>query len=175
MVNEIVVLRYGHRSIRDYRVTSHCGLVARALGATKIVICGEEDPSLTKSIDDVVYRWGGDFKVAFADSWRKQVKEYKEKGYLIVHLTAYGLPISEKIGELRKSEKVLVVIGSQKVEREVYEVADHNISITNQPHSEIGALAITLDHLFEGKELEKDFGGNIRVVPSEKDKHVIKS
>ena len=56
-----------------------------------------------------------------------------------------------------KEQKIAVLIGSQKVEREVYEKVDYNIAITHQPHSEIAALAIFLDRYQEGKELEKKF------------------
>jgi len=46
MEKNVAVLRYGHRPYRDLRVTTHCCLVARALGAEKIVIQGCEDPAL---------------------------------------------------------------------------------------------------------------------------------
>lgn len=45
---QIVILRYGHRDIRDYRVTSHCALVARAFGAEKIIIEGNPDEQIKK-------------------------------------------------------------------------------------------------------------------------------
>ena len=32
----IIVLRLGHRFVRDYRVTTHLALVARSFGANKI-------------------------------------------------------------------------------------------------------------------------------------------
>ena len=57
--------------------------------------------------------------------------------------------------KIKKEQKIAVLIGSQKVEREVYEKVDYNIAITHQPHSEIAALAIFLDRYQEGKELEK--------------------
>ncbi len=93
MTNEIVVLRYGHRIVRDYRVTSHCCLVARALGAQKIIIQGVEDQSIKKSVGDIVKRWGGDFKVEFVDSWKRIIEYYKKKKYLVVHATMYGSQI----------------------------------------------------------------------------------
>ena len=40
--------------------------------------------------------------------------------------------------------------------KEVYEFADYNISVTNQPHSEIAALAILLDKI-NPQYLSKDF------------------
>ncbi len=172
---EIAVLRYGHRLVRDYRVTSHCCLVARAFGAKKVIIAGDEDKSLKKSVDDVASRWGGAFKVEFTDSWRKSLAWFKKKGFFSVHLTMYGLPLQTEIKKLRKKGKVLFVIGSQKVEKEVYEKSDANIAVTGQPHSEIAALAVALDWVQSGKELGKRFAkAKIRVVPQKIGKMVSK-
>jgi len=46
------------------------------------------------------------------------------------------------------------------------------VSIGNQPHSEIAALAIFLDRLFEGKQLKQEFKGKMKIVPSTNDKVV---
>ncbi|MFH1588629.1 MAG: tRNA (cytidine(56)-2'-O)-methyltransferase [Candidatus Diapherotrites archaeon] len=172
---EAVVLRYGHRIVRDARVTTHCCLVARAFGAKKIIICGDQDNELKERIEKLNREWGGEFAVCFSESWRKTVTEHKEKGFFIVHNTMYGQPIQKKEKEIKKHKKILVVIGSQKVEKEVYEKADMNISVTSQPHSEIAALALTLDRIFEGKELEKKFSNEKKkIIPSKKGK-IIKS
>lgn len=171
MVKEITVLRYGHRHVRDYRVTSHCCLVARAFGAKKTEVMGEKDPEIEKTVKEVNARWGKGADVEFYDSWRKRVKHYRDKGFTIVHLTMYGLPIQNVEKKIREKEKVLAVIGSQKVEREVYETADFNVSITTQPHSEIAALAVFLDRIMEGRDLEVKFpGAKIGITPSEKGK-----
>lgn len=167
MEKKAVVLRYGHRPYRDERVTSHCCLVARALGAKKIIIQGKEEASLKKTVKDIVKRWGGHFKIEFSKSWQKTVKEYKKKGWLVVHLTMYGKPLGNTIKKIRKEKKALVIIGSQKVERDVYKESDYNIAIGKQPHSEIAALAIFLDRFFEGKELNKKFSGG-KIVLSKK-------
>ncbi len=173
MVKEIVVLRYGHRHVRDYRVTSHCCLVARAFGASKIEVIGEEDPEIMKTVNEINERWGKGISLEFHENWKKRLNYYKEKGYTSVHLTMYGLPIQEKQKEIRSKEKQLVIIGSQKVEKEVYHESDYNVSVTLQPHSEIAALAVALDRLFEGKELTKEFpGAKIGVEPMEKGKKV---
>ena len=69
---------------------------------------------------------------------------------------------------IRKKGKVLVITGSQKVEVGVYRASDYNVSIGKQPHSEIAALAVFLDRLQSGKELEKKFTG-ARIVLGKKD------
>ncbi len=171
---DIVIIRYGHREVRDYRVTGHCALVSRALGAKKIIVCGEKDESLTKTIKEVNNNWGGKFGVEYTDSWRKAVTELKKKKYKIVHLTMYGLPVQEVEEELQKEKKIAVIIGSQKVERAVYEEADYNVGVTSQPHSEIAAMAVFLDRIQKGAELGLDFkGAKCQIIPQEKGKKVI--
>ena len=167
-MGEIVVLRYGHRPYRDERVTTHCCLVARALGAKRIVIEGEEGASLKKTVSGLVKRWGGGFRLEFAPSWREAVKKAKKRGYKIVHLTMYGKPLEKEIGKIRKAGKIMVIIGSQKVEIGVYRESDFNVSIGKQPHSEIAALAVFLDRHFKGKELGKRFN-KAKIVLTEKD------
>ena len=174
MKQEITIIRYGHREVRDYRVTGHCGLVARAFGAKKMIICGEKDESIVNTIKGVNETWGGKFRIEFTESWKKAVTKLKKEGNLIVHLTMYGMPVQEVEEELQKKKKIAVIVGSQKVEREVYEMADYNISVTTQPHSEIAAMAVFLDRIQQGKELEAEFrGGKCEIIPQEKGKKVL--
>ena len=174
LVREIVVLRYGHRDVRDYRVTSHCALVARAFGAKEIIVCGDTDESMKKSVDDITERWGGPFKVSFEEDWKTAFAKLKKKGFVFAHLTMYGEILIKKEKTLSKKQKICVIIGSQKVEREVYDKVDYNVSVTSQPHSEIAALAVFLDRIQKGKELEKKFKkSKLRIVPQEKGKRVI--
>ncbi|HDN83691.1 MAG TPA: tRNA (cytidine(56)-2'-O)-methyltransferase, partial [Candidatus Altiarchaeales archaeon] len=91
-----------------------------------------------------------------------------------IHLTMYGLNIDEKIAKIRKSKRdKLIIVGGKKVPSEVYEMVDYNIAIGHQPHSEIAALAVFLDRLFEGKELLKDFDGKKKVIPQARGKLLI--
>lgn len=169
----LFVLRYGHRDIRDYRVTSHCCLVARAFGAEKIIIEGNKDETIEKTIHGINSNWGAKFGIEFAESWKKVLKEYKAKKFFVVHLTMYGLPLQKQIAKIRKKKNILLIIGSQKVEGDVYKQADLNIAVTAQPHSEIAALAVALDWIQKGKELEKKFKeAKIIIVPQEKGKKV---
>jgi tRNA (cytidine56-2'-O)-methyltransferase len=47
------------------------------------------------------------------------------------------------------------------------------VSVGNQPHSEVAALAIFLDRHTGGKALEKDLKGRLRIVPNPRGKTVI--
>lgn len=174
---KLTVLRLGHRKKRDPRLTTHVALTARALGADEVIISGEKDEGILNSIKDVSSRWGGNFKVEYRKQWKKIVTEFKEKGALIVHLTMYGLPYQQVISEIKKTDKdLLLVVGSEKVPGEIYKLADYNVSVTSQPHSEASALALFLHDFFEGKELNKKFeNAEIKIVPHKKTKEVIKS
>jgi tRNA (cytidine56-2'-O)-methyltransferase len=162
---EVVVLRLGHRPERDQRVTTHVGLLSRALGARGMYLAGN-DKGIVRSIKRVVAQWGGDFFIEDQVKWRRCIEEWKSSGGRVVHLTMYGLPLSEHEEEIRALEKVLVIVGAEKVPGEIYGLSDYNISVTNQPHSEIAGLAVFLDRIFEGKELNLEFpGAKIKVIP----------
>ena len=172
---KVVVLRLGHRIERDKRITTHVCLSARALGANEAILSDERDSSILESVEDIAQRWGGDFKVSYEKNWRSVLKAKKAEGYEIIHLTMYGLRVQDEIKKIRESGKdKLIVVGGEKVPGEVYQIADYNISVSGQPHSEVAALAITLHELFSGKELEKEFNNpKIKLVPSKAGKTII--
>jgi tRNA (cytidine56-2'-O)-methyltransferase len=169
---QIVVLRLGHRPERDKRITTHVGLVSRAFGATQMLLTGR-DPSVEESLADVVERWGGNFQLKSDVSWKGETIRWKESGGKVVHLTMYGSRMQDVIGEIQSFDKIMVVVGAEKVPAEMYDLADWNVSVGNQPHSEVAALAVFLDHLMHGQELDKDFGGGLEIVPSIRGKQVI--
>ena len=169
----IHVLRFGHRKKRDIRVTSHCCLVARAFGAEKIIIDGDKEDKAEKTLEGVNKRFGKGIIVEQA-GWKKTLKFYKKKGWKIVHLTMYGEQLGERIGEIRKESKVLVFVGAEKVPGEVYKIADWNIGVGNQPHSEIAALAVFLHEFWQGKELTQEFKkAERKIVPNARGKQVL--
>ena len=165
---KLKVLRLGHRYERDKRVTTHLGLVARAFGADGIIISDISDTGVQETILDIVERFGGDFTIEMGENKTKILQEWKKSGGEIIHLTMYGIPLPDTIEQLRESQKdKLVVLGGPKVPPEVYEIATYNVSITNQPHSEIAALAVFLDHLFQGTAFNKKFkNAKFEITPS---------
>jgi len=177
-LTKIYVLRLGHRIERDKRITTHVALAARAFGADKIIITGDKDDKLLETINNVSKEWGGDFQAEYRESWRSVVREFKERKAAIIHLTMYGLPIKQVIDEIRRvriERDLLVIVGGPKVEGEVFTIADYNVAITNQPHSEVSALAVFLDWLHQGKEMEKQHNNaKIKIIPQERGKKVIK-
>lgn len=173
---KITVLRLGHRIGRDKRISTHCALVARAFGAGSIVFTGEHDEEILSSVGKLVQNWGGKFSAAYSPQWRKPIADFKRNGGLVAHLTVYGMPYRgqlERIRKLCRRRPLMVVIGGAKVPSDVYRLADFNVSVTSQPHSEVAALAIFLHDLLEGKELGLKFpGANIAVVPDPVRKNV---
>jgi tRNA (cytidine56-2'-O)-methyltransferase len=164
--HEVVILRIGHRPERDQRVTTHVGLTARALGA-KGMFLASSDKGVAQSIADVAERWGGDFFCQDNIKWRSCIRDWKNSGGIVVHLTMYGLNLPDIIGEIRPNAKILVIVGAEKVPGEIYGLADYNVAVTGQPHSEISSLALFLDHLESGTGLAREFpGAKIRIIPS---------
>jgi tRNA (cytidine56-2'-O)-methyltransferase len=183
---EIEVLRLGHRLPRDERISTHVALVARAFGARSITYSGQHDSSLETSLARICDAWGGNvsgapFTIAYEKAFAQFIKRKKRDGFIITHLSMYGLPLPQVLPEVKKAEKLLIVVGAEQVPREVYELADFNVSVTSQPHSEVAALAITLDRLADGKELlapgpgAPDFKGKLRIEPSAKGKKVARA
>jgi tRNA (cytidine56-2'-O)-methyltransferase len=164
---DVAVLRLGHRPGRDERMTTHIGLTARALGADRVWI----EPaarSTSDTVRDVTERFGGPFEIEVTESPKRVLREWPGS---IVHLTMYGLSVTEVEAEIRATHRenddpLLVVVGAEKVPFSVYERADWNLGVTNQPHSEVAALAVFLDRLFEGREFDREWqDASRRVVP----------
>ena len=177
---KVVVLRWGHRPERDKRLTTHVALTARAFGASGIILSDVEDEKVKASIGKVVENWGGPFFFEMGKPWRQAIKEWRAKGGIVVHLTAYGenIQTSDVLDRIKACGKdIMVIVGSQKVPGEFFseKVSDFNVAIGNQPHSECSSLAVFLDRLFEGKELEKEFrNAKLKIVPQVRGKKVVK-
>jgi tRNA (cytidine56-2'-O)-methyltransferase len=169
----IEVLRIGQRIVRDDRVTTHVALVARAFGASKIYM-NEVNPEIKDTLNKINYTWGGKFEIEFISNWKKVIKEKKTNSVKIVHLTMYGENINKLTASLQKEENILIVVGAEKVPREIYDFADYNVAVGNQPHSEISALAVILDRIQEGNQFLIKFENSVReIIPSKKGKNVI--
>lgn len=169
---DVTILRIGHRFERDKRISTHIALVARAFGAGKIVF-DVKDSRLKESVDSVSKLWGDDFKVKFIDEWKNYVENFPGTR---IHLTMYGININDiAIAKLTENENMLIIVGGKKVPSDIYQLVDYNIAVGNQPHSEVAALSVFLDRLFEGKELNKNFKGRQRIIPQGHGKKMIVS
>lgn len=170
---EVVVCRLEHRPGRDDRMTTHVGLTARALGADRLVL-PDNAAQAEETVADITARFGGPFDVERTDSTVGFVRNFEGT---VVHLTMYGERVQDVETDVRAAhadEPVLVVVGSEKVPFDVYEHADYNVGVTNQPHSEVAGLAVFLDRLFDGRELDREWAEPEAVVlPAETGKRVV--
>jgi len=168
------VLRIGHRPDRDKRMTTHVCLTARALGADRVLV-DTADRELERRLARVTASFGGAFKVETGVRWRPLLRGTDAT---VAHLTMYGENVAaweaQRWETLRMSPHVIVVVGSTKVPRELFDLADINAAIGNQPHSEVAALAIFLYLLQGGDALQRQMdGGRLKVVPQERGKRVL--
>ena len=170
---EVATLRIGHRLVRDDRVTTHSALVARAFGCKKLYM-SDVDMSIIHTVEKVANSWGrSEFLIEIYDNWKEVIKTWKKDGGKVIHLTMYGINVDDMIEAIRVEAKLLVVIGAKKVPRELFDIADMNIAVGNQPHSEIAALAVFLDRVFNGNELKKQFGtASYKIIPNLRGKNV---
>jgi tRNA (cytidine56-2'-O)-methyltransferase len=169
---EVAVLRLGHRPGRDDRMTTHVALTARALGADRVVL-PENASDAADTARSVAERFGGPLAVEQRPP-RAALRNWTGR---VAHLTMYGEPVQAVADELRAAHRetpLLAVVGAEKVSFDVYERADWNVAVTNQPHSEVAGLAVFLDRLFEGRELDARWpGAERRVVPQATGKRVV--
>ena len=170
---KVEVLRLGHRPQRDKRITTHVALTARALGAARVRIA-EDDADLVATVRSVSARFGGAFEIESGAGWKGPIQAWKKAGGQVAHLTMYGRPLGEAMPRiLARHQDVLVVVGAEKVPGDLYDMADENVAVGNQPHSEVAALALTLDRLRQGAWERDEFpGAKLRVRPSERGKVV---
>ncbi len=165
----IAVLRWGHRIPRDSRITTHVALTARAFGADAVYV-DTEDKELEETVNSVVRRFGGPFEIKTGVNWREIIRGWKGTK---IHLTMYGEHIDDAIQRIPQGD-ILIIVGAEKVPKEFYDLADFNIAIGNQPHSEVAALAVFLDRYTHRKGLRKEFsGGEIRIIPNPRGKTVV--
>jgi tRNA (cytidine56-2'-O)-methyltransferase len=179
----ITVLRIGHRPERDKRITTHVALVARAFGADRILV-DRKDSELERNFQGVCERFGGNsgagpdnpgagpgyVGIQTGVKWRQTIKNWKGQ---IVHLTMYGEEFETGMKKVTIGKDLLLIVGAEKVPREVYEMADLNISVGNQPHSEVAALAVFLYRYFGSAPFRDLEGGQMRIMPDKRGKTVV--
>ncbi|HLC56958.1 MAG TPA: tRNA (cytidine(56)-2'-O)-methyltransferase [Candidatus Nanoarchaeia archaeon] len=147
------ILRLSHRIARDKRISTHIALTSRAFLADNMYYSGEKDSSLESSIERINKKFGSKFSIEYVKDPIRLVKEKKAKGCTIIHLTVYGLELKTELPRIKSLKNILIIIGSEHVPFDFYKLADINLAITNQPHSELSALAILLYELQQGKQL----------------------
>ena len=171
----IIVLRLNHRISRDKRLSTHVALTARAFLADKLYYSGQKDSNFELSINKVTEKFGSSFSIDYLENPIKFIQENKSK-FTIIHLTCYGLNVEDKINEIKKNKNLIIIVGGEKVEPIFYNLSKYNLSVTQQPISEVSALAIFLHLLNKGKELKHEFeNARLKIIPMENGKKVLKN
>src|SRR3989475_10908877 len=125
----IVVLRMGHRIPRDWRLTTHVCLTARAMGADGVVIADIADKEVEGKVRDVVQRFGGGFTLETGQPWEEAIRDWKDAGGTGGHATAYGLQLpADGDAILDTGPNVLAGIGAAKVPGGLFGVAGWKVS-----------------------------------------------
>ena len=173
----IAVLRLGYRVGRDPRINTHLGLVARALGANEFLVSGDKNSKMFETINQVTKTFGGEFLTKHIESpinWIRNFKtQNKEKG-TVIHLTMYGEDYRKISKEIPANKPLAIIVGGAKVPASIYRMADYNVSVGNQPHSEVAALALLLDKIQEGCSVDQEFSNpKLKIIPDLKHKNVI--
>tara|TARA_Y100000588_G_C14207872_1_gene905394 strand:+ start:123 stop:1142 length:1020 start_codon:yes stop_codon:yes gene_type:complete len=170
-MSKIHVLRIGHRPKRDKRITTHVCLTARAFGADGLTL-SPPDSRITETVEKVTEKFGGGFEFEDTRQPKQFIDNWEGK---VVHLTMFGMPFVETFPLIKKiKEPILVIVGAEKVPAWTFEKADYNLSVGNQPHSEVAALAVFLQNMNENWEGgTKD--GKVAVVPSLYYRHLAKT
>ena len=176
----ITVIRLGYRVGRDPRINTHLGLVSRALGANEFLVSGDKNHKMFETIKQVTKTFGGEFSTNHLDAPLKWIRKYKSeqkdggKNATIVHLTMYGEDYRKVIKEIPRDKPLAIVVGGAKVPASIYRMADYNVSVGNQPHSEVAALALFLDKLQDGKSIDRKFSNpKLEIIPDLERKNVI--
>lgn len=162
-------------------MTTHVALVARAFGASEFILSDVIDQAVKTTVEKIVASWGGRFRFEMGKPWKQVIREWRSRGGVVVHLSAYGenIQTSDVVERIRALDKdIMTVVGSQKVPKEFFspDVSDFNVAVGNQPHSEVSSLAVFLDRFFGGKELAMEFrGARLRIIPQKRGKKMVNS
>jgi tRNA (cytidine56-2'-O)-methyltransferase len=127
------------------------------------------DADLARRVAAVSERWGGHFEVVGCPDWRKAVRAFDG---VSVHLTMYGEPLDAVAAKLRRSPRILAIVGGAKVPSAVYQLATYNVAVGHQPHSEVAALALFLDRMIGLPGPGAWPGARAEIVPTARGKQV---
>ncbi len=149
-------------------------MAARAFGAHNVTFASIRNPKMMNQFKVLNKKWGGDFNVSFVDNWQDFLKS--KKNYKTIYLTRYGTPINKIKYSLKTYKNIMLIVTLTEAYKNLYKMADFNVSITAQPHSATSAIAIFLHLFYEGRELAMHFeNAKYKVVPEERKVHVEKA
>ncbi len=157
------------------KVTDLC-LIARAFGATEAVFTTSDRKLISKSkrfCKDVCAKWGGSFTISFTNNWKAYIKSKRK--YKTIYLTRYGTPVRQMEYLLRTYKNLLIIASFSEKIKELYTIADFNISITSQPHTVASSVTALLRAYYRDRELSMHFeNAKYKIVPEQHSIHIDK-
>lgn len=148
----------------DYQGNLDLCLTSRALGASEITFIGRKDPRLVRSINTINRNWGGKFRVSFVKSYDEIMSNSKKS--IKIYLTRYGAPLQGKSQTIRTYKSIILIVTLKDNVKQIHDTSDFNISVSSQPHSSSGAVAIFLHEYYKGRELAMHFeNARYKLVP----------
>ncbi|MDE1856552.1 MAG: hypothetical protein KGH98_00540 [Candidatus Micrarchaeota archaeon] len=166
MISVLVIGKYDFDRVMDL------ALAARALGASGISFCFDdkkrvEKAKISRKMGSIAKEWGGTFKVEFPEDWKEWIGA--KKNYKKIYLTMYGVPMRKLTYTLRTYKNILLVVTTNKPLKDLFGVADFNISITNQPHTSVSSVAVFLYEFYKEREPAMKFeNAKVKVVPTDR-------
>ena len=153
-------------------------LTARAFGASEITVNLKEQRNkshITKYFKEINNDWGSNFKVSFTNNWMDLIKEHNNN-YKTIYLTKYGDSIKKKEYVISTYKNILLIVSTTDDIKELYDMADFNISLTTQPHTIISSIAVFLNMYYKGRELAMHFeNAKYKIMPETHGIHITKN
>lgn len=151
----------------DYPSSIAMCLTARALGASEMIFASRRDAKIIRYVNNLERGWGGKFKVSFVKSYETALRNATK--YKTVYLTRYGIPLFKMTYTLNTYKNILLMVSSVKASSKLlHNIADFNVSITDQPHCSAAAIAVFLHDFYRGRELAMHFeNARYKVIPKE--------
>lgn len=139
------------------------------------MLLNANDPDLINNVNLVTKRFGGSFFIINNVNAINEINKWKKDGGKICHLSMYGINLPSVINDIKEETNLMIIVGAEKVPIEYYKLANWNIAIGNQPHSEVAALAIFLDRYYNSDPLLKQFeAAELTIIPTKLWKVILK-
>jgi tRNA (cytidine56-2'-O)-methyltransferase len=150
----------------DYASNLDLCLTARALGASEMIFTTKRDARLVRYISALERKWGGKFRVDFVKDYRTALKN--SMNYKKVYLTRYGVPLHKLTYMLNTYKNIMLIVSPISTSPKLHNLADFNVSVTDQPHCSSAAIAVFLHEFYRGRELAVHFeNAKYKVLPKE--------
>ena len=153
-------------------------LTARAFGASELIATQKEQKDklyITKYFKEINDDWGSSFKVSFDSNWKKLILE-RNNNYKTIYLTKYGSSIKKSEYAISTYKNIMLIVSTTDNIKELYDMADFNISLTTQPHTIISSIAVFLNMYYKGRELAMHFeNAKYKIIPENHGIHITKS